>query len=797
MRTFLTFVATLAVFHSFSQTIQIRDLETDEGIPFVKIFPDQGKDVFADIDGYFTPPAGCTSVRLHMSMYRDTTVKLEGASIIYMRGLESMIEEVVVLPGKNPAERIMELAIENRKVNHPKSDLSFKYTSYSKFVFTMNPDAIASIPDTTADTNLLDMKRFFEKQHIMMLENTTDKYFEPPFREKEVITAYKVSGFTDPMFATFASELQTFNFYENNFDLLGNSYINPLAFGGIRRYWFYLEETTVNAPGDTTFTIQFHPRRDKNFSGMKGTLYVNSKGYALEKVIAEPATDSVGTVQAKIIQEYVFVDNKKWFPYKLSTEAKFPGIRFGAANDAYLIGKGSTYIDHIQLGIDLKDERFNAATVQTAKNAENQDSMHWDARRKYSLDNKELETYETIDSLSKANNLEPKLKALMYLAEGKVPLGPFQIDLMRLIDYREYEGYRLGLGLETSKKFMKRATIGGYFAYGTRDKEWKYGGYGSVLLVRSHFLTLSGRYQQDIIERGGTSYVSANRSLSLNQFTDHFYIANMERQRLGEVSLAGFVTPRIQLTAFGNYQRIQFTDSASWMGASRQVAVDQQFENAEVGAELSWTIREKVKYLGDRRVSLGSKWPKVSVRYAQSVPGLWNNLLSYQRFHVQVDQTVPVRAVGKLTYRLVAAQTWGDAPLYLTHVGQGTGGNWNLSVANTFETMLPSAFYNDGMAAVFTRFTFKAPKWKVKWTAPQIGLHHAMGTGYLNNAAEHSGNVRSMNKGYYEAGLILNNLLKINTLGLGIGAFYNYGYYAAPQAEKNLTFKVAFNLVLD
>ena len=91
MRTFLTFVATLAVFYSFSQTIQIRDVETDEAIPFVKIFPDQGKDFFADIDGYFTSPSGCKSVRLHMSMYRDTTVNLEGQFIIYMRGLESMI----------------------------------------------------------------------------------------------------------------------------------------------------------------------------------------------------------------------------------------------------------------------------------------------------------------------------------------------------------------------------------------------------------------------------------------------------------------------------------------------------------------------------------------------------------------------------------------------------------------------------------------------------------------------------------------------------------------------------------
>lgn len=797
MRSIITVFALFAVLISFGQTIQIKDVESVEPIPFVKIFPDQGKDFFADIDGYFTPPVGCTSVRLHMSMYRDTTIQLTGQTTIYMRGLESMIEEVVVIPGKNPAERIMELAIENRKVNHPKSELSFKFTSYSKFIFTMNPDAIAAIPDTTADTNLLDMKRFFEKQHIMMLENTTDKYFEPPFREKEVITAYKVSGFTDPMFATFASELQTFNFYENNFDLLGNSYINPLAFGGIRRYWFFLEETTVNAPGDTTFTIRFHPRRDKNFSGMKGTLYVNSKGYALEKVIAEPAVDSAGTVQAKIVQEYAFIDNKKWFPYKLSTEAKFPGINFGGAKDSYLIGKGSTYIEDIQLGIDLKGERFNAATVQTAKDAEKQDSTHWDARRKYRLDNKELETYQTIDSLSKANNLEPKLKALMYLSEGKVPLGPVQIDLLRLVDYKQYEGYRLGLGLETSKKLMKRATIGGYFGYGTRDKEWKYGAYGSVLLLRSHFLTLSGRYQQDIIERGGTAYISAGKTLSLDQFTDHFYIANMDRQRLGEVSLTGFVTPRIQLTAFGNYQRMQFTDSATWSGSTRQIFVNQQVENAEVGGELAWTIREKVKYLGDRRVSLGSKWPKIAVKYAQSIPGLWNNYLEYQRLHVQIDQTVPIRGVGKLTYRAVAAQTWGEAPLYLTHVGQGTGGNWKLTVPNTFETMLPSTFYNDGMAAIFTRFTFKAPKWKVKWTAPQVALHHALGTGYLRNASEHAGNVRSMNKGYYEAGVILNNLLKLNTLGMGIGAFYNYGPYSLPQADKNVTLKIALNIVLD
>ncbi|MCC6700937.1 MAG: hypothetical protein IT221_05420, partial [Fluviicola sp.] len=337
-------------FNLFAQQVQILDLETKESIPFVKVDPNEGTGFFADIDGYFTPPKNATTVTLHMTLYADTTVALTGQTVIYLRSLDNAIDEIVILPGVNKAERIMEKAIENRKINHPKSDVSYKFRSYSKFMFTMNQDALAAIPDNTSDTNLRDLKSFFDKQHLMVLENTTEKYFKPPFREKEIITAYKVSGFTDPAFSTFASELQTFNFYENNFDLLGTSYINPLAFGGIRRYLFILEDSTVNAPGDTTYVIRFQPRRDKNFNGMKGTMYINTKGYALEKVIAQPA-DTVNNLQAKIIQEYAYLDGKKWFPYKLSTEALFPGLNLSSSlKDGYLVGKGSTYIEDVQLG---------------------------------------------------------------------------------------------------------------------------------------------------------------------------------------------------------------------------------------------------------------------------------------------------------------------------------------------------------------------------------------------------------------------------------------------------------------
>lgn len=199
------------------------------------------------------------------------------------------------------------------------------------------------------------------------------------------------------------------------------------------------------------------------------------------------------------------MDGKKWFPYKLSTELIAPGLTLNSKlKDSYLVGKGSTYIDKVVLDADLKDQRFNAVFVETAPDANKKDSTHWDAKRKYDLDSKDLRTYTVIDSVSKEENLEGKLKTLQSLLQGKIPLGYFQADILRLVNFRDYEGFRLGIGLETSDKLSTRFRVGGYFAYGFKDKMWKYGGYGKVTLFPKYFLDFEARYQQDIVERGGT-----------------------------------------------------------------------------------------------------------------------------------------------------------------------------------------------------------------------------------------------------------------------------------------------------
>lgn len=48
-------------------------------------------------------------------------------------------------------------------------------------------------------------------------------------------------------------------------------------------------------------------------------------------------------------------------------------------------------------------------------------------------------------------------------------------------------------------------------------------------------------------------------------------------------------------------------------------------------------------------------------------------------------------------------------------------------------------------------------------------------------------------KGYYESGLIIENLLKSGFTGLGIGVFHRYGPYANPEMKDNFVYKLSLS----
>jgi hypothetical protein len=805
MKLFYTFLLFFISFSHFSQIeFQVRDYSTKEIIPFVKVIPSIENPILSDLDGKFKINSTNQYFTLKANLFQDSIFEMDKINldskltILYLKSNFQQVDEVVVRAGENPAHRIMNKVIENRKKNNPTENDAFTYNSYSKLSLSIDPSVLDSLRNNPLDSNFIDASKFIDSMYLFLVESSSERKFLPPHKNKEIINSYKVSGFSDPMFATIFNEMQSFSFYENQFSILDKSYINPIAFGGTNRYLFILQDTTIQGI-DTTFTISFRPRKGKNFDGLKGQLFINTNAFAVEKVIAEPF-EADSSFNIKIIQEYEFIASKKWFPVKLSTEIEFKikgDFIDGVKPEFKLLGKGNTYISNINLNPKLSRKDFDQIDIETAVGADSKSEKEWDSLRSFELDFREKNTYRVIDSVSKVGKLDRFLRAAKILASGKIPMGRFNANLDKILAYNGFEGTRLGFGLETSDKIMKRITIGGYFGYGFKDKEFKYGGNSRINLHRKKNVFLNLSYNYDVFERAGNFFHKNLHQFSLTENSRKIYIQNMDYKQNAEIELNAYLVPRIRTTIFSNYQRVFISDSYQFASENLTLNMRNKYDIFETGIEFSWQFREKIMQIGYERRSLGSKYPVLSFKAVKGIQGVFDSQLDYTRLHSNLFHDVTLIGFGKLMYSVSASKTFGEVPLFLMHNAIGTNGKARISVANTFETMLPSRFYSDEMLTVFTKLSLLAWKTKLSWFKPQLSFHHAFGFGKMSDKSKHilnglPGDFETLHKGYFEGGILFDKLYISGFSAFGFGVFTNYGAYALPQFEKNLVFKMSF-----
>lgn len=786
----------IAVFFSLQVSAQLQllviDKEDTEPMAFVKVFPDNGAPFFTDIDGKASVSEGISSIRLSFVGYRDTTIRIaeQRQLTVYMESLAKEINEIVVLPGINPALRIINKATENRKKNHPLENDAFTYESYSKFIFDLDTAFLKTIDTIQQNNDSSYMLGLIKSQHLFMMESTSERKFIPPARDRENITAYKASGINNPMLSTFAQSMQAFHFYDNQFDLFGKKYFNPIALGGTKRYYFLIEDTTIVGT-DTTFMISFRPRPDVNFDALQGKLFINTNGFAIEKVIAEPASKSDVDFYVKIIQEYKLIDGKKWFPVDLKTKVDLKGLSMNIGGQTgYVEGKGSTYIKNIVLNPEgLKKNGFNNIALSTDKNAGNKTEEEWAQLRRDTLNSRENTTYHVLDSVSKANNFDRKINGLMALASGKLRMGYVSLPLDRIIDFNFHEGYRLGAGLETSDRLMENIVVGGYFAWGTRDKDWKYGGYSTFHLNKRLGMSINLRYQQDVINRGSNNMARTGWDITSPTLFNNFYQKFMDRQRLAELRFTIAPIGNLTMHLIGNYQRIEFTKN--YLFTNEEGVVFDRTDVAETAFEMKWNIRQRIIVLGDIRMPQPTNYPKIQLKVAKGWSGIANASTDYVRLFVAADEDLESLRFGKLNLHLEASQTFGDVPMLFKQYAAGTRQNWNVVTINALETAFPGEFYHDRQATFITRYSFPTIRTKKKWFAPEFTLHHGIGYGDMKDRTQHNMKFWTMDKGLFEGGLILSGLLNINFMKLGVGAFYRYGQYADSDALKNIVPKIS------
>lgn len=783
---------------------RVVDASTRESLAFVNIVINNGQNGgVSDIDGKFKLHSTVPINVLHFSIVGYQQMMLvpdhsEKEYIVKLNKVEVELPEIVIKPGLNPAHRIIKHVIANRSNNDPKQLKSFSYTAYDKMVLGPNLDSIPVTDSLLADTSFAKVKKLFDAQHLFLMETVSERKYLSPDKSYNKVMASRVSGMNDPLFIFLISQFQSSSFYDELITILDKNYVNPISKGSTSKYYFQIEDTILHQPAnDTTYIISFRPFLNTNFDGLKGVLSINTDGWAIENVIAQPArqTEMIGI---RIQQLYQRVDGHQWFPVQLYTDFTLNNIQVEAGKTRFkTYGIGKSYLSHIVLNPELVKRQFNDIEVDVAPNAYRQNEEFWNKYRIDSLDAKEKRTYHVIDSIGKAENLDKMGKSLEAMINGRIPWGIMDLDLNRFIRYNRYQGFYLGIGIHTSDRLSERFSVGGYWGYGFGSESSTYGTDALLVLDKYSQTKLKFELSHDVTESGGLpDYGESARVLDPSNFHD-LIVRRMDIMDLRRVTLfTGIVRYlRVGISCFQSLKTPAYDyDYVSYQNSGVTVIDDNQFHYSGLILNFRYAYKEKFIRNTHSKISLGTTYPIVRVQLSRAINGWLDGEYTYSRLDLKIEKSFYTKYVGKTSISLQSGTASGEMPYSELFDGRGSYGNFNLFAPGSFATMHLNEFVSDRYASAFFEHDFGKLLFHSKRFNPEFVLCANAGFGELSHPERHRYvSINTPTKGYFESGILINNLLNVKLYNLGLGAFYRMGAYSFPSYKDNLALKITIN----
>ncbi len=792
--------------------------EKGNALPFVNIRINKGPyGGTSDLDGNFSLNSKEAIQQLEFSYIGFEPKSVEAKDIngkalrIVLVEKNTTLNEVTVLPGENPAHRMVRNAVRNKELNDPESLEEFSYYTYSKFFVTMNLDSVDPSIDTVLLSDKLDslatgqtdsivdidssgflIHDFFSSKHLFFMETVTNRKVKKP-RDNEEVLANRTSGFKNPMFAMLVTQMQSFSFYQDYIGITGSEFLNPISKGSTRRYYFILEDSLITTSGDTIFTLSFRPRPNTGFKALKGVINIDSRDWAIVNLRATPAGEE--ELPIEIRQEYQRFGPHTWFPISFEADIKLRMVSINGAEPMAIMRRKLTRID-LDPGLDRKDISRNELTIEKKKQ-DVVDSLLI-AFRGEELDSVEQNTYVFIDSLSEAEDFERNLNLLLTIRRGYVPLWWVNLDLGSILNYNEYEGFRLGLGVETKREMIDWLRIGAYYAYGFRDQDHKYGGHLKFEFIKNLRWQFIARYQSDIFETSGFSMPGVERSSLFENSYRRLYIEQWDYRQnidlrmwidpLPNVRLnAGVLRERAQVR--GGFQDLITPNSSNWI------------EYTEIGLGLRIAPQEEYAETPVGKIKLKQRYPVFQVQYDRSVPNFWESEFNYSRLFFQAEYRRLSRGFGETSLLLRSAYIFDEAPenrlitptANFRNISSFYQANFgSLADRNSFETMRFNEFLNSRYFSLMWRQDFRSIFFKRPKFEPHLEMVHRVAFGDMeDNAINNLLGSRDLSNGFFESGLEFNRLYVDNFIGLGIGVFYRYGPNQLPEAIDNWAFKLS------
>lgn len=596
------------------------------------------------------------------------------------------LSEVKVTPGENPAFKILRKVIANKPLNTPERLDAYEYETYHRVRFDLNNftekakknlllrpfDYIWDNTDTTEDgVNYLPI----------LLTESNEEYFyrkEPRTKKKVIKGERTFKFFNAPRIMEFVKDMYIDpNIYDNYVVILDKSFPSPINDYYKRNYNFVLDSGIHEIAGFNCKHIYFKPK-GKSDVAFTGEMYIDTVTYGVVQVDVEFSIEAnVNFVRNYWIrQNYALVDGKQWFLTKSQVLGDFTVIE-NAKDMTGFYGRKTTEVRNIRMN-EPREKQFYSAVdpVVVQDSAYQRTDAFWNEVRRDTFSLEEQKLVTMVDRM----NHDPKWKAILasirLVAEGWVTTGPVDLgDIWSVYSWNQIEGNRVRFGLRTNEKFSKYLDLGGYAAYGFRDKRWKGGANAQLTFLRqgSKQMVMGFDYRNDLFQQGRSQYV-----IPLDHILTSFTMLSGVQKRTLIESYSGYLERQwftgfsSRITAFRDkieslslpFQQLQGTDTTSF---SNIVTAGLRFN-----FRFAWGETDLHATFGsDGNRLFFAKYPAVSLEVLTGFKGLWGGQFDYQHYKLNVEYQLRANKAGYLNVLSEGGIIQGNVPFPLLNVPNG------------------------------------------------------------------------------------------------------------------------------
>ncbi|PLX10743.1 MAG: hypothetical protein C0598_09795 [Marinilabiliales bacterium] len=788
----LTLIITMLSGSVFAQLTKIMgtvsDSATGEPMPFVNIvFKGTNTGITSDFDGNYaieTLHASDTLIASFVGYEKIKSAVVIGKFQIIdfkMKSSSVMLQDVVIRPGKNPAEILLDSIIAHKEQNDPDHFDAYQYEAYTKIELDANNITekfqnrrmyrpFKFIFDNV-DTSTVNGKTYLP---IFLSETISDVYArKDPNGYIEKIKATKISGFNNQSAMQLLSdEYFNTNIYDNFIDLFQVNFVSPIAGNGLSFYKYYLVDSAY-LEGRWCYKVMFKPRYKQTMT-FTGNMWIHDSTYAVKEIEMRMAEDANMNFVNDLVIDKTFdiVDGEHWALTRDYTIGDFNLIENNKRTLGFFGKKTTTYRNYI---IDEpKDPKFYTAPVDVivSDSADKHDDTFWLENRHEDLTKDERTIYFMIDTLTTIPQFKTYIDIVEmvvtgYYVKGKFEIGPYA----SMLSFNAVEGARFRFGGRTSNKFSKKIMIGGYAAYGTFDGRFKYGGNVLYMFDKNPRRALSASFRYDLEQLGA----------SQNAFREDFFLAFLFRRQpadklsfVEEIKLSyehewfrGFSTSFIlmnrNLYPVGG-AKFQFYVQE---GETQKVETEDAITSAEFGLDFRFAYKERVTIGEFERISLGAKFPIIDIKYAYGMPNFFKSDYEYHKLQIGIKHWFNILNFGWSRFNVEAGRIWGTLPYPLLKLHEGN--ETYFFDESAFNMMNYYEFVSDKYLKFYYTHHFngllfnRIPLFrKLKWR--EVGFVTGLIGGMDQKNRDFSvwpQGMYTLDKPYFEAGAGIENIFKI------------------------------------